>query len=308
VGVLFVFVDGIGLGRPGAHNPFDGAPIEILAPLADPDREGARGVAYAAIDATLGHPGLPQSATGQGVLFTGRDVIAVAGGHREGYPTRAIAEVIRDESFLRRAREPGKRAGLLNAYDEHRAAMLTSIARGEMAYSRRLRPSASSMAALAGGGTLRTFDDVREGRAATFDLTGDVLRAFGIGAPKKTVREAARAIAAGARELDLALFEIFTTDKAGHAQDMTWARLEIVKLERFLSELFAAIDPDEQTVIVTSDHGNLEDLSTRSHTRAEVPLVAFGAGSEDLVRSAKSILDVAPRCLVLSSAAKGSLP
>ena len=81
---LLVFVDGIGLGRPGAHNPFDGAPVSLLAPLAGGAADAR--VAVGALDATLGHPGLPQSATGQATLFTGDDAVAVAGGHREGLP------------------------------------------------------------------------------------------------------------------------------------------------------------------------------------------------------------------------------
>jgi phosphopentomutase len=138
---------------------------------------------------------------------------------------------------------------------------------------------------------------VRGGRAATFDLTGEVCRAFGLDAPRVTLKEAARNVARGAAELDLALFEMFLTDKAGHAQDMTWARREILRVERFLEELFAAVDADEQLVVVSSDHGNLEDLSTRSHTRAHVPLLAYGAGARAFVDGARSLRDVGPRLL-----------
>ena len=78
---------------------------------------------------------------------------------------------------------------------------------------------------------------------------------------------------------------------------MTWARHEIARLERFLVALFDAVDPREQLVVVTSDHGNLEDLSTRSHTRAPVPLLAFGRGARAFVEGARSLLDVAPRLI-----------
>jgi 2,3-bisphosphoglycerate-independent phosphoglycerate mutase len=294
---LFVFVDGIGLGRPGAQNPFDGAPISILAALGGRHQPSDSRVAFGALDATLGYPGLPQSATGQSVLFTGHDAIGVASGHRSGYPSRAVAALVTDKSILKQARELGKKAGFLNAFDEERAARLTRITRGEEQAPRHRAPASSTLAALAGGGTLRTFSDVREGRAATFDLTGEVCRAFALDAPNVTLTDSARAVARGAQELDLALFEMFLTDKAGHAQDMTWARSEIRRVERFLYELFAAIDPEEQLVVVSSDHGNLEDLSTRSHTRALVPLLAFGAGAAAFVEGARSLLDVAPRLL-----------
>jgi 2,3-bisphosphoglycerate-independent phosphoglycerate mutase len=305
--VLFVFVDGIGLGRPGAQNPFDGAPVRILAPCAGRDSDDAR-LAVGSLDATLGYGGLPQSATGQAVLFTGNDAIGVAGGHRSGYPSRAVAELIGHRSLLRRAREAGLRAGFLNAFEPERAARLTRVTRGEEPAPRHRAPSASALAALAGDGTLRTFEDVRASRAATFDLTGEVFRAFGLDAPEVTLEGAARNVARGAGELDVALFEMFLTDKAGHAQSVPWARQEIDRTERFLGALFDAVDSEEQLVVVTSDHGNLEDLSTRSHTRARVPLIAFGRSAGEFVRGAESLLDVAPRLLSQATSPNPPLP
>jgi hypothetical protein len=296
--VLLVFIDGIGVGRPGAHNPFDGAPIRVLAPLAG--GHGDPRVAFAPIDATLGHPGLPQSATGQAAIFTGEDAVALAGGHREGYPTRALGALLLRRSFLSRARALGRRAAFLNAFEPGRAGRLARMARGEEPLTRRARPSASAYAALAGEGELRTLADAHAGRAATFDLTGEICRFFGMDAPRRSLAGAARTVASAASQVDVALFETFLTDKAGHAQDVVWARAEILRVERFLSELLDAVDPNEQLVVVTSDHGNLEDLSTRTHTRASVPLLAYGAGSADFVRGARSLLDIAPRILAVA--------
>jgi hypothetical protein len=229
----------------------------------------------------------------------------VAGGHRSGYPSRAVAELVTERSVLRRARDAGLRSGFLNAFDPERARRLSRVTRGEETAPRHRAPSASAVAALAGGGELRTFDDARRGRAATFDLTGEVCRAFGLAAPEVSLDDAARAVARGASELDLSLFELFLTDKAGHAQDMTWARHEIARTDRFLVALFEAIDPEEQLVVVSSDHGNLEDLSTRSHTLARVPLLAYGAGASAFVEGAGSLLDVAPRLLSVALADQG---
>jgi hypothetical protein len=302
--VLLVFIDGIGIGRPGPHNPFDGAPCRILAPLSGRAGEpGDERVALGRLDATLGHPGLPQSATGQAVIFTGEDAIAVAGGHREGYPRGAVCDLILRCSVLARLRAMGKRAALLNAFDAARAARLGRIARGEEPRSRDARLSSTALAALAGGGELRTFEDARSGRAVTFDFTGEVCRAFGLDAPRCSIDAAARTLAAASADVDFALFETFLTDKAGHAQDVAWARHEIARLERFLAALLDAVDPAHQLVLITSDHGNLEDLSTRSHTRAQVPLMAFGAVAADMVRSATSLLDIAP--LTIAAAAAG---
>ena len=304
--VLFVFVDGIGLGAVGPANPFVGLPLEVLGPLGG--RAGFAGAAYSALDATLGHPGLPQSATGQGVLFTGEDLIQVAGGHWSGRPTPRIARKIVEYSFLRRAREAGLRGGFLNAFDEARAAHVARVVAGEERPSKRWAPSASSWAAMAGGGSLRTFRDVELGRAATFDLTGELLRSHGVAAPRRTLKEAARSVAAGAAELDVALFELFLTDEAGHSQNLDFARNEILRTDQFLLALFDAIDPREQLVVVTSDHGNLEDLSTRSHTRAEVPLIGHGVGAREFAHRITSLKDMTPAILDAARAGSGTTP
>jgi len=298
---LLVFVDGIGFGAEGPQNPFDGTPLEILGALAG---HACRvdGVEIGAVDATLGHEGLPQSATGQATIFTGIDAIALSDGHhRSGYPTPTLRALIQREGFLGKARERGQRGAFLNAYDRGRAEHIARVLSGEEAASRRHPPSSSSVAALAKDGALATFEDVHRGCAATFDLTGELLRAAGIDAPSVSIKHAARAVAAGAAEADLSLFEMFLTDSAGHAQDTEWARDEAVRTDRFLVELMAAIDPREQLVVVTSDHGNLEDLSVRTHTRAPVPLLAYGAGARAFVAGASSLLDVAPRLLAAAA-------
>jgi hypothetical protein len=51
---------------------------------------------------------------------------------------------------------------------------------------------------------------------------------------------------------------------------------------------------DELLVLVTSDHGNMEDLSTRKHTDADVPLIVLGSKSarEEFSRG---MTDLTPR-------------
>ncbi len=301
---LLVFVDGIGFGREGPQNPFCDAPLEVLGPLAGDGRKTFSGASMIAIDATLGHAGLPQSATGQATIFTGHDAIALANGHTSGYPTPRLRDLITREGFLGRARSNGKRAGFLNAYDHGRAERIARVLSGEEKPNRRFPPSSSTVCAMAHGGTLATFDDVKRGRAATFDLTGELLRRAGVEAPAISIEQAARNVAAGAAENDLALFELFLTDSAGHSQDNEWARDEISRTDHFLATLFRAIDPREQLVVVTSDHGNLEDLSVRTHTRAPVPLLAFGGREEtaaEFTAGATSLLDVSPRLLDLAT-------
>src|SRR5262245_13827036 len=136
--VLLVFVDGIGFGREGPQNPFFETPLEVLAPLGG--GQPFPGASLARVDASLGHAGLPQSATGQATIFTGHDAIALAGGHASGYPSGKLRDLITREGFLGRARERGLRARFLNAYDERRALHVANVLAGTETPTRRFPP------------------------------------------------------------------------------------------------------------------------------------------------------------------------
>ncbi len=69
---------------------------------------------------------------------------------------------------------------------------------------------------------------------------------------------------------DFTLYEYFLTDKAGHTQDRDRCEQVLRDLDRFLAAYLEAAPPGA-TTLLTSDHGNIEDLSTRSHTRNPVP-------------------------------------
>lgn len=296
---LLVFVDGIGMGTPGAHNPFDGAPVRVLAPLGNGRldvHEDLRGLELGTLDATLGYKGLPQSATGQATLFSGKDAIGLVGGHAPAFPSPALAAFLVDDNIFARARARGLTSGFLNGFDDARADRAGRIVRGEEPRSRAFPLSASTLCGVGSGGVLRRSADVRRGAAATFDMTGEIVRGFGFDAPLRSPRQAAHAVLSGARELDLSYFELFLTDKAGHSQDMTFARHEIARTEAFLEAIFAGASTDE-LVVVTSDHGNLEDLGTGGHTLARVPLFAKGPTAEALVARATDLRHVGPHLL-----------
>lgn len=279
--LLLVFIDGIGLGTPGPHNPFDGAARSVLASLAGRGAEPPAGWVLTPLDATLGVPGLPQSATGTASILTGVNVPHAIGEHLWAFPDARVRAILEEHSILRRARERGRRAAYLNAFPPERARPDAAVRRG-----------ACTCAALAGGGRLYTLEDLAAGRAATFDLTHEVARGYGLALPPRTMDEAARAVATGAREVDLALFELFLTDKAGHSQHLAWGRHEVARSERFLETVVRHLDPREDTLVVASDHGNLEDLSTRGHTLAPTPGLAWGRDAGALVRGWRDLTDV----------------
>jgi bisphosphoglycerate-independent phosphoglycerate mutase (AlkP superfamily) len=91
----------------------------------------------------------------------------------------------------------------------------------------------------------------------------------------------------------------FITDKAGHAQDMELARTILTSLSLFIRELLLRIDLERTTVILTSDHGNIEDLSSRNHTLHAVPTIVWGAQREQVAARIQTLADITPAIVAL---------
>ncbi|MHB8079563.1 MAG: alkaline phosphatase family protein [Candidatus Krumholzibacteriia bacterium] len=312
--VVLVFVDGLGWGRPDpAVNPChaDGVRLFALpdvAALAPGEAVPLPGGGHARpIDAVLGVAGIPQSATGQTTLLTGVNAQARLGRHLTGFPDAALRALLLESSLLKRVGERGLPAAFLNAYRP----LFFQLPR-----ERQLCLSATTVANLAAALPFRTLDDLRAGRAVYHDITGEELRQRGFDAPAITPEEAGRQLGREARRHAFTLFEYFRTDQAGHAQDAVRARRELVRIEAFLAGLLAELlpagapaDGDGEVgplVLLTSDHGNVEDLSIRSHTRNPVPLMAWGAGAAALLAAVPDLAAVAPAILGRLTARDGA--
>lgn len=282
--VVLFFIDGLGIGTRGLHNPLDG--LEGAEPLAVFQDEESP-VLYDGIlvktDATLGVEGRPQSASGQTTILTGVNAPASLGYHKQGFPNKALLEIIEEHSIflqLKRARiEPNTFAN---------------------AYTRRFfdeRPrwiSATTAAMQAAGMRFRDLDDLREGRAVFQDFTNRMLIERGENVPPRTAVEAGRILAEIARENHFTLYEYFITDKVGHLQDMEGARVILRELAQFLRTLLVNLDLRHTTLVVTSDHGNIEDLSSRNHTLNPVPTLIWGQHRERMAGRITSLADITP--------------
>ncbi len=285
MGAVLVFVDGVGIGaRDPSVNPLARRET-LLSQFADGSGTPLpRGGARRDVDATLGVPGRPQSATGQTSILTGENAPALLGRHLLGFPNAPLRDLLARRSIFRRLRDAGRRAALLNAYPvgyldalglPHRP--LAGPAEPALPLAaRRLKPAAALFATASAGLPIATFDDVRAGRALTHDLTGAAAHRRFPQIPVRTPEEAADVLADRSAELDFCLVDDYRTDDAGHAQDFAAADVAIADLDRFLRRLLDRLPLDGTSLFVVSDHGNLEDLRTRNHTLARVPLLAFG--------------------------------
>lgn len=310
VGAIFVFVDGVGVGaRDPEVNPLARGEF-LLSRFADGagaplPRGGRAGVA----DACLGVPGRPQSATGQATILTGVNAPQALGRHLLGFPNAALRELITARSLFRAAAAAGRTVAFANAYPRAylRALGLGPDGAGAAPASpppagarRKVRPAATTVAYAAAAGAFRTWEDAARGEALTHDLTGERAARYGAELPPRTVEAAAGILLRLAARHDLTVFEFFETDEAGHARAMPQALAVLGLLDRFLRALVEGLGPGD-SLLVTSDHGNVEDLGTRNHTRAAVPVLGFGRAAAD-VEAVGDLTGVAPLLLRLAGA------
>jgi 2,3-bisphosphoglycerate-independent phosphoglycerate mutase len=282
--VLLFFIDGLGIGARGPFNPFDG--LSDAAPLAIFRDEEAATIFDGIVvptDASLGVAGRPQSASGQTTILTGVNVPSQLGYHKQGFPNAAMLEILREHSiFLQLTRAGVEPITFANTYPQR-------------FFDERPRwVSATTAAVEAAGLSFRTVPDLKAGRAVYQDFTNAMLIARGEDVKPRTADDAATVLARIVDENRFTLYEYFITDKVGHAQDMEAAKVVLRNLARLIRGVLTAIDLDSTTVILTSDHGNIEDLSSRNHTLNAVPTIVWGANRQHIASRIKNLADITP--------------
>ena len=302
--VLFLFVDGIGLGPPGPDNPFSNGEWQGFSRLSSgqpwtsqaDDVKSERRL-FRPIDARLGVEGLPQSGTGQATLFTGINCAEVVGRHFGPFPHSSTKEIIADKNLFTRlkrrngAGDTSAENGTPDAGDSSAAGVASSMGEEPAAFAnayppiffeanrRRGRWTVTTLACRAAGLKIRGIDELTAGEAVAADLTGDGWRRkLDLSVPTRTESEAARHLHALHLRHRLTLFEYYLTDKAGHGR-LDDPDAVLASFDRFLAGLLDVFDPEESLLLLTSDHGNLEDISIKTHTTNPVPLAAYGRGA-----------------------------
>ncbi|HMO56466.1 MAG TPA: metalloenzyme, partial [Roseiflexaceae bacterium] len=110
--IIFLFIDGVGLAAAGADNPLTTAPMPLLqqllgGPLVHEHTQRHERLLLAAIDATLGVDGLPQSGTGQTALLAGVNAAVLHGRHQPHFPPTALRPLLAQRSIFRRVVDGG---------------------------------------------------------------------------------------------------------------------------------------------------------------------------------------------------------
>jgi 2,3-bisphosphoglycerate-independent phosphoglycerate mutase len=298
--VLFLFLDGVGLGEDDPkRNPFSIARMPTLEALLDGRRllassapyEGSRATLLS-VDARMDVEGKPQSATGQATILTGRNVPVLIGSHYGPKPNKPIAEIVKENNLFIEVKKRGGEAALLNAYPPR---YFEAIQSGRRIYS------AFPLAVRAASLELMTAEDLQAKRALSADFTG-------IGwaaqpdfppAPIYTPDEAGALLAQLSQNYHLAWFDFWPTDYAGHRGTLSQGIALLETFDAVLSGLIKTWGDRQDLIVITSDHGNLEDLDRRGHTLNPVPAILVGPNilRREFALQLNDLTDFAPAIL-----------
>lgn len=296
--VVVVFLDGVGLGSDDPEvNPLAAARMPVLInllggarPVRSVDRVRGPLASLVPTDASLGVPGKPQSASGQAALVTGLNVPELVGEHYGPRPNQPIRAILDGKTLFTQALAGGSSVAFANAYPQ---GYFDAVNRGKRLHG------AIPHAVQAAGIRLRTAEDLRAEQALSVDLTNAGWR-NGMGysdMPQWTARQAGHVLGGLSATHDLTFFDNWVTDVVGHHNDMAEALKLLADLDEFLDGLLAAVDLEETLIVITSDHGNLEDTSVRGHTLNPVATVVIGAGQRAVAEQISSLIDITPALL-----------
>jgi 2,3-bisphosphoglycerate-independent phosphoglycerate mutase len=286
-----IFIDGWGIGKDAKDsNPY----FHALTPFLDHITDGyglrqpfppiiKEHFAVLPTDACLGVAGLPQSATGQTAIVTGVNAPLLMGRHINGYPGSDLRKIIASTNVMQTTIDLGLTTFLINAYSPEYFDMIRAGKRKHAVFA---------LMALAAGVPFSSLDDMQCDESIYQDITNHLLRKRGHDVPVREPTEAGLLYGAIAKKYDFSVFEYFQTDTVGHKKDMKAAVSIYETLDLFFTGIMKDFDSDEDALIIVSDHGNIEDVSTGSHTRNPVPTILLGKRAVRYASMIKDITDI----------------
>lgn len=252
---VWIALDGVGHPLDAPAGSAWEQDLPTLRPLVD------RG---AALDATLGVPGQPQSGTGQSCWLTGQNAVRVMGEHFGPHPGPTLQRLLAHHSLPVRLARAGARVALVNHYApaffeaQRRRSRLGCFPFSVQAAGLPLNPPGLPLVPASLGLDYRT-----PWLAQTMRLSD--------------VAALGAALGAAARAWDLLILDLWFSDLLGHAgRDPT--PVEVTQAARtYLCRVDALVEGllfSGAEVVLSSDHGNMENLLVKAHTLARVPLAA----------------------------------
>lgn len=292
---LMIFLDGVGIGEyDHSKNIFFKRRFKFLEnifgkiPSLENQNISVDGKYIFPVDACMGIPGLPQSGTGQTSIFCGINAPQMIGQHFGPYPYSTLIPEIKAKNIFKTFLDRNYKVSFVNAYPK---IFFDYINSG------RKRLSVTSLSCLLTGVRLKTATDLRRGNALSAEI--DNARWFsklGYTIPVIKPETAAKRLFKICRQNHFTLFEYFLTDHIGHGRIADIEDYTLNVLDDFLYFIITNL-PEDISLVICSDHGNIEDRSFKGHTRNPALAITAGYRAEELSIKIKFLYDIKPAIL-----------
>lgn len=257
--LLFLFLDGVGVSKTSENNPL--APlfksltgVELLEknlPIINDD------LLIKSIDPILGVKGIPQSATGQTSIMTGKNSQKFIGYHQTAFPNKELMEILKEYGLLKELKEDGLKVTCINLYSREYFERRSK--------RRKNMFPVSALSVMYADLPFRFIENYNRGEAVFADITS---RRFGEIKPE----EAAERVINISKNYNFLFFEYFLTDTYGHKKNVSALEKECKKLNRFIETLWSS-GRNNLDIVICSDHGNAECSHIANHTSNPVPFL-----------------------------------
>jgi len=288
--IIMLFVDGVGIGEDNPEkNPFFKYNFKFITnnfnrvpSLNDPIVKSERGYIFP-VDAVMGIDGLPQSGTGQVSIFCGINAQKKIEMHFGPFPYSTLIDDVKNKNIFKELLDKGKKVCFANAYPKIFFDYIDSGKR---------RLSVTSLSCLLTGVNLLKYNELKKGKALAADINNyRWVNQLNYNLPVIKCSTAANRLIKLSNENDFVLYEYFATDYLGHGRNKDLFEYTIKTFDDFINELMKRL-PENTSLFICSDHGNFEDLSSKTHTKNPAFAMAFGKNAEVFYKKIKSLKDI----------------
>lgn len=289
--ILLLFLDGIGIGKKDYEwNPFFKYGFQTfekifgeIPHLGNQSLTNGK-IFLSPVDALMGIEGLPQSGTGQTSIFCGVKAPQIINQHFGPFPYSTLIPVIKEKNIFKYFLDQKAEVIFANAYPQ---IFFDYINSGKK------RLSVTTLSCNLNEMRINGYEDVLAGTALTAEITNERWnKKLGYRLPIISPETAALNLLTIASKYTFTAFEYFLTDHLGHRRYDEDTETTLKTLDTFLYTIFTQLDEDKLSVILCSDHGNVEDLSVKTHTTNPSLLITAGRKAKIISESISDLSDI----------------
>jgi 2,3-bisphosphoglycerate-independent phosphoglycerate mutase len=292
--LYFIFWDGVGYGKKDSEiNPFFSAKLPTFQKLFGGNipslsfkKFTSDTVSLSSVNTTLRIPGLPQSGTGQTAIMTGINASKFVGKHFGPHPYSTLIPIIKEKNLFVELQRLSNTFFFANGYPNRYF---------EYIFGPKGRVPTIALSYISTGNKLNTHEEIKRQKAISADISGT--RWSELGHPdveQIDPMDAGKLFRGMGKNYDLTFFEYFISDHAGHSQQMPLSIEVLERMDSFIAGILEKFDYEKDIILMISDHGNIEDLSVKTHTKNPVPLIVIGKHHQYFASRIKNLTHITP--------------